>query len=82
MNSLSTHEVGAVRITNGTSGGIFGGAGVSYYLTQEDTNEVMKTTNCPMCRLPPSHTAAHCLSKYPDLAAIGLNVSYTPAKNK
>ena len=47
MTSLSSHKVGATCIASGNYGVTFGGSNTKYYLTQEDTDVLIKITTVP-----------------------------------
>ena len=42
----------------------------------------MKTTNCPICRLPKGHAKDHHLSRCPFTEAMGLETTYTKATSQ
>ena len=75
MTPLSAHQVGEARAASGVYGGNFDK--VSVCTTQEEANAVMKTNNCPLCRLPKGHAKSYHISQCPWIKSMGLKVNYT-----
>ena len=74
VTNLSAHQVGEARAASGMYGGTFDK--ISSCSTQEEADAVMKTTNCPLCRLPKGHAKSHHISYCPFIKSMGLNVKY------
>ena len=74
MTSLSSHQVGEAQATSGVFGDTFDK--VRTCNNQEDADVVMKTTDCPICRLPKGHASIHHLVQCPFVSKMGLSVRY------
>ena len=72
MRTLSSHQDGEPRAASGVFGGTFDK--ISTCSTQEEADAVMKTTDCPICRLPKGHAKSHHLGQFQFIAKMGLNV--------
>ena len=68
MTALSLHQVGEA----------FGGTfdKISTCSNQEEAAAVMKTTDCPICRLPKGHAKSHHLVLCPFISKMTLKVRY------
>ena len=74
MKSFSSHQGGEARAASGVFGGTFDK--ISTCSTQEEADAVMKTTDCPICRLPKGHAKSHHITTCPFISKMGLKVKY------
>ena len=72
MTNISAHQVGEARAASGMHGGTFDT--ISICSTQNEADVVMKTTNCPLCRLPKGHAKSHHITRCPFTKSMGLNI--------
>ena len=77
---LTSHQVGEAQAASGVYGGTFDT--ISTCSNQEDANAVMKTTNCPICRLPKGYAKSHHIAQCPFILVMGLSIKYTEQEDQ